>query len=195
MPNVCRHASSKPMKYLITSLAVVHLSALGAHESPEAAAEAFYQWVLTHRVTGLPSAMQRQQLQRLLTPSFLHMLAQADKAQARCIANVPADMKSNVWEGSLFVTNYEGANEVWYGAKEVGRQDVVIKVNLLDIDPSREKGNRYRTVVWSDSIRLQKTKQGWLVADIMRGDSPHSSERASVLGMLRQYIDVDCPDK
>jgi hypothetical protein len=183
------------MKYLMAFLAAVHLTASGAIDTPEAAAEAFYRWVLTHQVAGLPSSAQRQQLRRLLTPDFLHVLEEAEKAQDRCTVNVPEDMKPNIWEGALFVTNYEGANEVWYGNKNVERQDTIIQVNLLDVDPSRKKGDRYRAIVWSDSIRLRKLKQGWLVADVMRGESPNSSERESVIGMLRKYIDVDCPRK
>jgi hypothetical protein len=183
------------MKYLIAFLAAVHLSTFGATSTPEAAAEEFYRWVLTHDVVGLPSPTQRQQLRRLLTPDFLQVLEEAEKAEERCTANVPEGMKPDIWEGSLFVTNYEGANEVWYGSKNVERQDTTIQANLIGIDPSRKKGDRYRAIVWSDSVRLRKLKQGWLVADVMRGDSPNSSERESVIGMLRKYIDVDCPRK
>ena len=104
-------------------------------------------------------------------------------------------MKPNIWEGSLFVTNYEGASEVWYGGKNVERQDTIIQVTLLGIDPSRKKGDRYRAITWNDSVRLRKLTRGWLVGDVMRGDSPNSSERESVIGMLRKYIDVDCPRK
>lgn len=181
------------MKYLIVFLAASHLSAVGAASTPEAAAEAFYRWVLTHNVVGLPSPTQRRQLQRLVTPHFLYVLKEAEKAQERCIANTAESMKPDIWEGSLFVTNYEGAKEVWYGGKNVERQDTIIQVNLLDIDPSRKKGDRDRAIVWSDSVRLRKLKKEWLVADVIRGDSPNSSERESVIGMLRRYIDVDCP--
>jgi hypothetical protein len=183
------------MKYLMAFMAAVHLSAFGASDTPEAAAEAFYRWVLTHRVVGLPSPAQQQQLRGLLTPGFIRVLKEADLAQERCTANVPEGMKPNIWEGSLFVTNYEGANEVWYGDKNIEQQHTILQVNLIDIDPSRKKGDRYRAIVWSDSVRLRKVKQGWLVADVTRGDSPNSSERESVIGMLRKYIDVDCPRK
>lgn len=183
------------MKCLIVLLATVHLSAFGASDTPEAAAEAFYRWVLTNKVVGLPSPTQRQQLRHLLTPDFLRVLDEAEKAQDRCIAITQEDMKPNIWEGSLFVTNYEGASEVWYRGKNVERQHTIIQVTLLDIDPSRKKGDRYRAITWSDSVRLRKLRQGWLVGDVMRGDSPNSSERESVVGMLRKYIDVDCPRK
>jgi hypothetical protein len=36
------------MRYLLALLAVVHLSAFAASATPEAAAEAFYRWVLFH---------------------------------------------------------------------------------------------------------------------------------------------------
>jgi hypothetical protein len=185
------------MKYLMAFLAAVaaHLSAFGAANNPDDVVEAFYRWVLTHHVAGLPSPAQRQQLRQLLAPDFLHVLDEAEKAQDRCIANALKDMKPNIWEGSLFVTNYEGANEVWYGSKRIERQDTIIEVNLLGIDPGRKKGDRYRAIAWSDSVRLRKFKHGWLVVDVMRGDSPNSSERESLIGMLRKYSDVDCPGK
>jgi hypothetical protein len=31
------------------------------------------------------------------------------------------------------------------------RQDTVIQVNLLGVDPSRKKGDRYRAIVWTVS--------------------------------------------
>jgi len=52
------------MKYLMIFLISVHLSAFGSNNTPEAAAEAFYQWVLTHDVAGLPSRAQRQDIGR-----------------------------------------------------------------------------------------------------------------------------------
>lgn len=180
------------MKFAISLLTAVPLLAFAANNSPEGAAEAFYRWVLTHDVTGLPSPAQRKQLRPLITPEFLRILSEAERAQGRCIARSEKDMKPDIWEGSLFVSNYEGANEVWYGEKSVVRQDVFIQVNLLDIDPTRGKGDRYRTIVWGDSVKLRKVRDGWLVADVLRGDSPGVRERESVIGMLRKYIDKDC---
>jgi hypothetical protein len=57
------------------------------------AAEKFYRWVLTHHVVALPSPARLLQLRRLLTPDFLHVLKEAEKAQDRCITNAQEDMK------------------------------------------------------------------------------------------------------
>jgi hypothetical protein len=69
------------MRYLLVLLAVVHLSALAASETPEAATEAFYRWVLFHPNGGLPSSEQRKQLTRHLAADFVGLFASASEAQ------------------------------------------------------------------------------------------------------------------
>jgi hypothetical protein len=158
------------MRYLVALLAYVHLSAFAASETPEAAAEAFYRWVLSYPGGGLPSPEQRKQLKQLLTPEFVHLFAAASTTEIRCTAGLPPDIKGPVWEGNPFVSNYEGATEAWYGAsRSKGRQ--VIEVNLLDVDDKRPKGDKYRTYTWQDSVTLREEKSGWLVADVARGES------------------------
>jgi hypothetical protein len=172
------------MRYLFALFTAIHVSAFAASPTPEAAAEAFYRWVIAYDGPGLPSSRQRQQLTRLLTPDFVGLLAAASAAETRCVAGLPPDMKGDIWEGNPFVSNYEGATEVWYGASRIAGRDVIIEVNLLDVDSQRPKGDRQRTYTWRDSVRLRKGKGGWLVADVRRGQS--------LTGMLRQYIDHGC---
>jgi hypothetical protein len=57
---------------------------------------------------GRPSAKQRQQLRRLLTPDFVEPLAAASATEKRCVAGLPPDMKGDIWEGNPFMSNYEG---------------------------------------------------------------------------------------
>jgi hypothetical protein len=168
------------MKYLLALLAGVHLSAFAASETPEAAAEAFNRWVLSHPNGGLPSSEQRKQLTRLLTADSVRLLASASEAQRRCVAVTPPDMKGPIWEGSLFVSTFEGASEVWYGDLRAEGRDVVVDVNLLGVDASLPKGHKTRTYTWRDSVKLRKEKRGWVVADVMRGES--------LTAMLREYV-------
>ena len=58
------------MRFLLALLACAHLPAFAASETPEAAAQAFYRWVLSYQGGALPSPEQRKQLRRLLTPNL-----------------------------------------------------------------------------------------------------------------------------
>jgi len=150
------------MRYLLALLAFVHLSAFAANETPEAAAEAFYRWVLSYKGGGLPSSDQRKQLHRLMTPEFVQLLTDASATEARCVAGLPPDMKGDIWEGNPFVSNYEGATEAWYGESRAEGRQVIIDVNLLEVDEKRPKGDKLRTYTWHDSVKLRKEKRdGW----------------------------------
>ncbi|MDB5747460.1 MAG: hypothetical protein JWP72_2308 [Massilia sp.] len=172
------------MRYLVALLAYAHLSAFGASETPQAAAEAFYRWVLSYQGGGLPSPEQRKQLKQLLTPEFVQLFAAASATETRCTTGLPPDIKGPVWEGNPFVSNYEGATEAWYGASRSEGRQVIIEVNLLDVDDKRPKGDKYRTHTWQDSVKLRKEKSGWLVTDVARGES--------LTGMLRDYVRTAC---
>lgn len=172
------------MRYFLALLACAHLSASAASATPEAAAEAFYRWVLSYQGGGLPSAEQRKQLKLLLTPEFVELFAAASATEIRCTAGLPPEIKGPVWEGNPFVSNYEGATEVWYGASRSEGRQVIIEVHLLDVDDKRPKGDKYRTYTWQDSVKLRKEKSGWVVADVARGES--------LTGMLREYVKEAC---
>lgn len=179
------------MRYLLMLLAFVHLSAFAASETPEAATEAFYRWAISYG-SGLPSSAQRKQLTQILTPDFVRLLAVASETERKCVAGLPPDMKGDIWEGNLFMSTYEGATEVWYGASHAKGRDIIIDANLLGVDEKRPKGDRYRTYTWQDSVRLRKTKAGWLVSDVLRGDSASSSKRESLASMLLDYVKHGC---
>jgi hypothetical protein len=173
------------MRYLLALLAAAHLSAFAASDNPEAATEAFYQWVLSQKYSGLPSPQQRKQLSRLLTGDFVRDLAATSEAERQCVAVTPRDTKPPIWEGNIFVGNYEGAAEAWYGEPHAEGREVIIPVDLLDVDDRFPKGHKNRTIAWHDSVKLRKEKQGWLVADVIRKDS------RSLIAELRKYVNEE----
>lgn len=174
------------MRYLLLALlAIVHLSVSAASDTPEAAAEAFYRWVLSQKYGGLPSPQQRNQLTRFLTEDFVRYLAATSKAERQCVAVTPPDMKPPIWEGNIFVGNYEGAVEAWYGEPHAEGREVIIGVDLLDVDDRLPKGHKNRAIAWHDSVKLRKEKQGWLVADLIRKDS------GSLTAELRKYVNKE----
>jgi hypothetical protein len=87
-----------------------------ATTQPEITTQAFYGWVLSHPATSLPSPEERKQLAAFMDPAFIDLLRQTSAAEQHCIAMTPIGNKGNIFEGNLFVGNYEGATEVAYGA-------------------------------------------------------------------------------
>jgi hypothetical protein len=170
------------MRYLFALLAVLHLPAHAFSDTPKAATEAFYQWVLSQKQGGLPSPQQRKQLTRLLTGDFVQTLAAAYEAEKQCVSVTPQDMKPPIWEGNIWVSNYEGAAEAWYGEPHMQGGEAIIGVDLLDIDDQRPKGQENRAITWRDSVKLRKEKQGWLVKDVDRKDL------GSLRAVLRKYV-------
>jgi hypothetical protein len=173
------------MKSLLLALmASVHLSVFAASATPDGAAEAFYRWVLSKKYggAGLPSPQQRKQLRQFVTEAFVRDLAAAAKAEQQCVAVTPQDMKPPIWEGSIFVGNYEGATEAAYGEPYVDGRGVTINVDLADAFERFPPGDRRRTVFWHDVVKLSKEKRGWLVADVIRNGS------GSLTAELRKYV-------
>jgi hypothetical protein len=176
------------MRYLLFALLViVHLSVSAASDTPEAAAEAFYRWVLAQKYGGggLPSPQQRKQLARLLTENFVQDLAATSKAERQCVDITPQDMKPPIWEGNIFVGNYEGATEVAYGEPHVDGREAMIGVDLVSVMTNFTQGDRRRSVFWRDRVKLRKEKRGWLVADVIRNESGSLTEE------LRKYVNEE----
>lgn len=173
------------MRYLLFALLlIVHLSVSAASDTPETAAEAFYRWVLSQKFDGggLPSPQQRKSLARLLTQNLVHDLAVASEAERQCVGITPQDMKPPIWEGNIFVGNYEGATEVAYGEPHVDGPEATIGVDLVSVMTSFPRGDRRRSVFWRDRVKLRKEKRGWLVADLIRNESGSLTEE------LRKYV-------
>jgi hypothetical protein len=96
------------MRYLLALLAVVHLSGFATQRNARGRSRGFYRWVISYQGAGLPSPEQRKQLTRMLTADFVQLLAAASETESRCVAGLPRNMKGDIWEGNLFVNNYEG---------------------------------------------------------------------------------------
>jgi hypothetical protein len=176
------------MRYLLLALLVIlPLSVAGASETPEAAAEAFYRWVLTQKYGGggLPSPQQRKQLRRLLTEDLIRDLAATYEAEGQCVDVTPRDMKPPIWEGNIFVGNYEGATEAAYGEPHIDGREANIGVDLVSVMEHFPRGDRQRSVFWHDTVKLRKEKRGWLVADVIRNESGSLTEE------LRKYVNEE----
>src|SRR5215831_11376226 len=96
-------------------LLIFATQALADTPSPDASLHTFYAWVLAHPSRGLPSAKERAELAKTLSPEVIKLLKAASEMEAKCVRGAPKGEKPLVVEGDLFVGNYEGATEIAYG--------------------------------------------------------------------------------
>ena len=156
---------------------------LAQAQAPEVTLHAFYAWVLAHPSRGLPSAKERGELVRTLSPELIKLLKGASEMEARCIGAAPKGEKPLVVEGDLFVGNYEGATEIAYGEPRREGERVAVESVLMYIDKRFPKAHKNRAIGWSDRIELSQVGGRWYIDDI------RFAENRSLAGNLKEYID------
>jgi hypothetical protein len=158
----------------------------------ESTTQAFYGWVLSHRASSLPSPAERKQLAAFMDPAFIDLLRETSAAEQRCIAVTPIGNKGDIFEGSLFVGNFEGATEVAYGATRRKGRNAYVDVALMYTEQRFPKGHKYRSVAWHDRLKLSFDGHRWWVSDVIRGKTKSLSDE------LKKYIVEDsmhCGDR
>ena len=151
--------------------------------SPEASVHAFYGWVLAHPSRGLPSANERAELAKTLSPEVMKLLKAASEMEAKCVRAAPKGEKPLIVEGDLFVGNYEGATEIAYGEPRREADRVVVESDLMNVDKRFPKAHKNRTIAWKDSAELRQVGGRWYVDDV------RFAENRSLVGNLNEYID------
>ena len=158
-------------------------AALAQSRQAEQAAQAFYGWALAHPGRGLPSAKERAELAKVLTPSLVQLLKTASETEARCVKAAPKGDKPLIVEGDLFVGNYEGASEVAYGEFKRQGDATVVETDLLYIDKRMPKAHKHRAVAWKDRVELRFDGAHWLVQDVQ------FPQDRSLVTQLKAYIE------
>ena len=151
-------------------------------EALENAVRGFYSWVLAHPSISLPSARQRVQLAKILSPELIQLLKEASDMEARCVKAAPKDEKPLILEGNLFVGNLEGATEVAYRLPASANAVVRVDADLIYVDTRFPKGHKFRAVAWKDRLELHQAGARWLVQDIK-----FQNDR-SLAGGLKEYL-------
>lgn len=158
----------------------------------ESTTQAFYGWVLSHGGTSLPSPTERRQLAAFMDVAFVSLLKETAAAEQRCIAATPIGNKGNIFEGSLFVDNFEGATEVAYGATRQKGHNAYVDVVLMYTEQRFPKGHKYRSFAWQDRLKLSFDGHRWWVSDVIKGKTRSLSDE------LKNYIVEDskhCGDR
>ena len=173
-----------PRTLLILSTMLV--SAFSLAQTPQQpaqkAAQDFYAWVLNHQNSSLPSKTEMKTFSPLLSKNLTTLIEQARVVEAQCIKQTPADEKPPLFEGSLLVGNYEGADEVVLGDVKVSGSNAKVAARLFMVDPTYPKAHPYRTHSWEDGLRLVKVDGNWVVADIVR------QNQVSLVLELKNYL-------
>ena len=151
-------------------------------QSPDESLRVFYSWVLAHPSRGLPSAGERMELAKVLSPALIESLKTASETQAKCVEAAPKGDKPYIVEGDLFVGNHEGATEVVYGKPQRNADTVVVESDLLYIDSRFPKAHRHRAVAWRDRVEMRLVGGRWYVADV------HFQPKRSLLATLKSYV-------
>lgn len=157
--------------------------ASAADASAGHAANAFYSWVIKHGRSGLPSNAALKAGEPFISDELVHLLRNAKIVERRCVATTPPDMKPPIFEGSLFVDNYEGTTRIisidW---QETGA-GILVSSRLEYKDPRWNVD----AVSWPDQLILVREKGKWVVGDIK---GPERSK--SLTATLKEYLRLRC---
>ena len=173
--------SPLPGRCALMLFALLAACAQARAQSSEDVLHVFYSWVLSHPSRGLPSAGERTELAKVLSPALIESLRVASEIEAKCIEAAPKDDKPYIVEGDLFVGNYEGATEVAYGKPRLDGDRAIIESDLVHVDNRFPKAHKHRVVAWRDGVELRRVDGRWRVEDVR-----FSAER-SLLATLKSY--------
>ena len=157
--------------------------ALADTHLPDATLHTFYAWVLAHPSRGLPSAKERAELAKTLSPEVMKLLKAASEMEAKCIRVGPKGEKPLIVEGDLFVSNYEGATEIAYGEPRREGDHVAVESDLMSVDKRFPKAHKNRAIAWKDTVELKQLDGRWYVDDV------RFAENRSLVGNLKEYIE------
>jgi hypothetical protein len=127
--------------------------------SPTRAANKFYRTYLKLKIRGLPNDKQMKVLSPLITRDLKELFESARSSQTRFIQEHP-DEKPPWTDGDLFTSLFEGAQSFRLGRPIVRGDRTEVPVQLV----YHEGGSSTR---WSDVLVLVRTRNRWLVWDIL----------------------------
>jgi hypothetical protein len=127
------------------------------------AANGFYRGYESFRPPdGIPGPVVRARFEPYISSVLDKLLVDADAAQAH-FSQVTKNLSPPLVEGDLFTPNFEGATSFQVGACTPDARGGRCAVSLV-YDNRKDKPS-----LWSDSVLLQRTNEGWRVDDIVFG--------------------------
>lgn len=172
------------MRFLIALLfcAICTTPALAQNAGPDHAATGFYKHYLQLKPRGIPDAATRKQFDRLLTPSLVDQLKQAERAEV-AHRKATQNLEPPLFEGDLFSSLYEGATAYSIGACTIEGRRAYCDIDLTFM---AEAGAQPTT--WTDKLVFLKRIGGWRVDDIGFGGAWDFAQHGSLRASLRDII-------
>lgn len=154
-------------------------SSFCAESAPNRVAAEFYKWAIEHDGGGLPNESDLKSLKKILSADLVYLLHASLAAEERCAVLAPRDIKPRMFEGSIFVGNYESLTKVVsLSEKKVGER-IIINARLRYSHPK----NATAIYDWLDSMTLIRENNNWVVSNIEYAES-----KRTLVEILKKYI-------
>jgi hypothetical protein len=169
---------------LVLAILLLNMPSANASSShPRDIAESFYTWLIKYDGGGLPSQTALKAIEPNISRELLTLLRKATAVEKRCVASTPRNLKPMIFEGSLFVDNYEGTTKVKSMELEQIGLGILVTSHLEFKDPRWEVD----AIDWTDQLLLIQESEKWVVGDTKPPGSPNSLVRK-----LKKYIRAAC---
>jgi hypothetical protein len=146
----------------------------GATLPPTAVAHNFYAWAMTVG-GGIPSSQELLRARGLLSARFSELLRASLGAEERCVKATPPDLKPPIFEGNLFVDNYEGLTKVLSLTQKRQHGKTIVSAHLAYAEP----GSPAHVYKWTDRLTLVMENGKWVIDD--------SGAKSSLSATLKKY--------
>lgn len=133
-----------------------------------------------HPSDGIPDNAGRARLAPYLAPGLNKLLADGAAAEARFAAKIKGSPP--LLEGDLFSSMFEGATAWKLGACSANGNLARCPVAFTHIDP------KLPPVVWTDTLVLANTPQGWCLDDIAYGGGFQFGNTGSLTDTLKTVL-------
>ncbi|MEI9931274.1 MAG: hypothetical protein WDM89_12220 [Rhizomicrobium sp.] len=178
------------MKAIVTASVLLFagtgMAFAGAGDEMASAVNGFYAAYATfHPSDGIPDERGRAKYEPYISPRLDALLKQGGDAEQK-FAKANKDSPPLI-EGDLFTSNFEGATSYTAGACSGDAKSGRCAVSFT-YDPGNTGNPKDKSFVWTDTIYLVATSQGWRVDDISYGGTWDFGNKGKLSETLRNTI-------
>ncbi|MFZ6749019.1 hypothetical protein [Undibacterium sp. Ren11W] len=154
-------------------------SSFCAESAPTRVAAEFYEWVIGHDGGGLPKESDLKSLKKILSTDLVYLLHASLAAEERCAALAPRDIKPLMFEGSIFVGNYESLTKVISLDEKKVDEKFIINARLRNSNPK----DATDIIDWLDSVTLIRENDKYVISNI-----EYANSKRTLVKILKKYI-------
>ncbi|WP_295749855.1 hypothetical protein [Undibacterium sp.] len=154
-------------------------SSFCAESAPTRVAAEFYEWVIGHDGGGLPKEIDLKSLKTVLSTDLVYLLHASLAAEERCAVQAPRDIKPLMFEGSIFVGNYESLTKVISLDEKKVDEKFIINARLRNSNPK----DATDIIDWLDSVTLIRENDKYVISNI-----EYANSKRTLVEILKKYI-------